>query len=240
MTGIRLAIFAALGAFLVGIIVGYYAVLPSLTGGSHPQSGKFESTLPANPVLSPKQTTALDESPPRSTPSLPSNENIIADLKTALIHADSRHSYAAFSKLIESVDEKNIQPVLAFAQSVPKDEKSRILLSLLVGRWAEFDPQAAIAYAQNTPGESSRNSMLTSALSGWAEHNLPGASAWAQQLPLFHGGERSAIRHRLRSKFTSGPSAPESLLANLQPLDGLRSSCGSGSGKPIAGGPQSR
>jgi hypothetical protein len=126
------SIFAALGAFLVGIIVGHYAVLPSRIGGSHPQSGKFESTLPATSVLSPKLTTALDESPPRSTSSVPSNENIIADLKAALIHAGSRHSYTFFSKLIESVDEKNIQPVLAFAQSVPKDEKSRMLLSLLI------------------------------------------------------------------------------------------------------------
>ena len=184
MTGIRLAIFAALGAFLVGIIVGHYTVLPSRTGGSHPQSGKFESTLPATPVPSPKQTTALDESPPRSTSSVPSNENIIADLKAALIHAGGRHSDAVFAKLIESVDEKNIQPALAFVQSVPNPDKRRMLLSLLVGRWAEFDPQAAIAYAQNAPaGSFFQNWMLTSALSGWAEHDLPGASAWAQQLP---------------------------------------------------------
>jgi len=178
MTAIRLAIFGAFGAFLVGIIVGHYAVLPSRTGGSHPQSGKFESTLPATSVLSPKLTTALDESPPGSTSSVSSNENIIAYLKAALIHTGSRHSYAVFSKLIESVDEKNIHPVLAFVQSVPQDQKIA-LLELLVGRWAEFDPQAAIAYTQNAPVGSSRIWMLTSALSGWAEHDLPGAAAWA-------------------------------------------------------------
>jgi hypothetical protein len=69
---------------------------------------------------------------------------MIADLKAALMHTGSRHSYTVFSKLIESVDEKNIHPVLAFVQSVPKDEKSAMLLELLVGRWVEFDFQAAI------------------------------------------------------------------------------------------------
>jgi hypothetical protein len=53
MTGIRLAIFGALGAFLVSIIVGHYAGLPSRTGGSHPESGKFETTLPTTPYCGP-------------------------------------------------------------------------------------------------------------------------------------------------------------------------------------------
>src|SRR5437870_1489353 len=140
MTGIRFSILTAIGAFLVGIAIGHYATTwsskPEL---SHPQSSTIESNFSSTPALPFKATASLEDSVERSTSPGSSSENIIADLKAALAHSGSRHSYAAFSKLVESLDEKHVQEALAFAQNLPKDDKSTTLLSLLVGRWAEFD-----------------------------------------------------------------------------------------------------
>jgi len=135
--------------------------LPSLT------------TAEANPTAGPSESS--EKSPP------PSTENLIADLKAALSRPGSQRSYAAVSKISESVNQSNIREVVGFAETLPREQDKNVLRSVLLGRWAEFDAQAAVAYAQALPNRA-RNSAVSSVIAGWAEHDFAGASAWTQQL----------------------------------------------------------
>ena len=112
-----------------------------------------------------------------------STEEIIAKIKSALTHSGSRHTYATFSKLSETVDASNVRELLAFVQTLPKPQEKSMLVSLFVARWAELNPAAAIAYAEALPTGTARNWALTSAVSGWAEHDPGAATSWVQQLP---------------------------------------------------------
>src|SRR2546423_14874397 len=89
-------------------------------------------------------------------------EEIIAKIKSALSHSGSRHTYATFSKLSETVDPSNLREVLAFVQTLPKPQEKGMLVSLFVARWAELEPAAALAYAEALPSGTARNWALTS------------------------------------------------------------------------------
>src|SRR5213075_3223877 len=108
---------------------------------------------------------------------------IIAKIKEALTHSGSRHAYATFSKLSETVDAQNVREVLAFVETLPKVQEKNMLVSLFVARWAELEPAAAMAYAQALPAGPARNWAVTSVGSGWAEHDPAAATNWVQQLP---------------------------------------------------------
>src|SRR5436309_1308665 len=95
-----------------------------------------------------------------------STQEIIAKIKEALSHSGSRHTYATFSRLSETVDPSNVREVLAFVQTLPKPQEKSMLVSLFIARWAEFEPAVAIAYAQALPAGAARNWALTSAVSG--------------------------------------------------------------------------
>src|SRR6476659_2913892 len=162
----------AMVALFTGIFIGRYTtsssqVLRSLSNPSLP-SEPAESN-PVNPA--PFSSSKVSPASKSNSPSAPdSSENIIAKIKEALTHSGSRHTYATFSKIAESIDEKNVRDVLAFVQTLPKPQEKSMLLSLFVSRWAELDPAAAIAYAQALPPGQTRNWALTSAVTGWAEH----------------------------------------------------------------------
>src|SRR6266404_3071870 len=165
-----LPIFIALAALLTGIFIGRYIsssteVVPprNTTRGSTETTANSLNLSPVSPRI-PGVTSDSTEPAPAA-----SSENIISKIKTALAHSGSRHTYATFSKIAETVDAENVRKVLAFVQTLPKPQEKSMLLSLFVGRWAELDPQAAIAYAQTIPAGTGRNWAITSAVGGWAE-----------------------------------------------------------------------
>jgi len=135
----------------------------------------IEATSSPGGVTERNVTVVPSESSEKSTAA--STASLIADLKVAISGSGSRRSYAAFSKISDSVNEKNVREVLGFAEGLPREQDKSMLRSLLVGRWAEFDPKAAVAYAEALPNGASRNSALTSAVGGWAEHDFTAASA---------------------------------------------------------------
>src|SRR5206468_12286244 len=100
----------------------------------------------------------------------------------ALSQIGSLRTFVEFGKLAELINEKNLGEVLAFAESLPKAQEKNMVLSMLLGRWAEFDPKAALGYAQTLPAGNARTRAITSALGGWAEHDAAAASAYALQL----------------------------------------------------------
>jgi len=100
-----LPIFTAALALSIGIAIGRYTApvsKPALR--SHVQSKPLES--PLLPVLPTKNRQAVEAPEEKSASSIAPDEDIVAGLKAALAYSGSRHSYAAFSKLMESVNEK--------------------------------------------------------------------------------------------------------------------------------------
>src|SRR6266403_1556560 len=183
MPRFALPIVIAIAALFTGIVIGRYTTFSeSIPSRSNARlSSEPAKTNPVNPaVSSTANRPQLQSNAPHSTDS---TENIIAKIKAALGNFNSRHAYATFSKLAETIDANNVREVLAFVQTLPKPQEKSMLVSLFVARWAELDPSAAIAYAQALPAGTARNWALTSAVSGWAEHDSAAATAWVQQLP---------------------------------------------------------
>src|SRR6476620_4712727 len=142
----------AITALLLGIGIGRYTSLPTKmpsTTGQTLVATPASIQSPQSPVLPSTQKAA----PWKTSSSAPSDsaEDILAKIKAGLTQFNSRHAYATFSKLAETIDEKNVRDVLAFVQTLPKPQEKSILVSLFVARWAELDPAAAIAYAQALP-----------------------------------------------------------------------------------------
>src|SRR6267143_4676357 len=181
MQRFALPIFVAITALLTGIFIGRYTSSTKLVPPRNNTRSSAEpaaNSLNSSPVLARIPGVASNSTEPAIAAS---SENIISKIKTALTHSGSRHTYATFSKIAETVDAKNVRDVLAFVQTLPKPQEKGMLISLFIGRWAELDPPTAIAYAQTLPPGAARNWALTSAVGGWAEQNATAAIAWAQQ-----------------------------------------------------------
>jgi hypothetical protein len=177
----------AVTALVLGVVIGRYSVpVPKRVGqGPVPAAvageNSFNQPSAVPPFSSARKNGAEEEAAPATGDA--SHQDIVASLKAALSHAGTRQNYAALSKLMEAVDQKNLSEALSFAESLPRDEKSTMLLSLLIGKWAEFDPAGAVNYAQRSSLGASRNWLVGSALSTWADQDVKAAAAWAQQLP---------------------------------------------------------
>ena len=57
--------------------------------------------------------------------------------------------------IADAIDANNVREVLSFVEGLTKPQEKSMLVSLVVGRWAEFDPQSAIGsltYLGSGPG----------------------------------------------------------------------------------------
>ena len=176
----------AVPALLAGIAIGHY-VAPAPTSSSTQSSASTSSSQRMVSTNAPRTTPTPIVSSLEAEPAEPeagsTSDNIIDRMKAALARPGGRRTYATFSKLADSIDPDNVRAVLAFAEGLQKPQEKSMVLSLVVGRWAEFDPQAAIDYAQKIPPGTSRNWAITSAVAGWAERDPSAATSWAQQMP---------------------------------------------------------
>src|ERR1700681_2389446 len=159
-------IFSALTALVAGIAIGHYALplqktFPSSSKHAAASLSQPAAISPTSPLTSASSALSPIADSKDSGFDSSSKKNLIAELQSALAQTGSRRTYAAFSKLTDSIDEKNVHEVLAFAEGVSKPQDKSMLISLIVGRWAEFDPKAAIDYAQSAPLGSDRNRALT-------------------------------------------------------------------------------
>ncbi|MBA2585913.1 MAG: hypothetical protein H0U99_05455, partial [Chthoniobacterales bacterium] len=162
----------AFGSLLLGLAIGRYSFPQRVT------SPRAETKVlpreaganagPAATVAEPLTQTVPAPTKAKESTGAPSAEQIVAEIKAATLRPSSRHSFATFNKLAEAIDENNVRDVLAFVQTLPKQQEKNILMPMIVGRWAEFDHVAAVAYAQAIPKGTGRNWALTSAVGGWA------------------------------------------------------------------------
>src|SRR5882762_7244410 len=119
MFAMRFSIFAALAAFIFGLALGHYAFRSPESvrvANSQPSPVAVEVTSSPGRVTERHATVAPSESSEKST--LASTESLIADLKVAISRSGSRRSYAAFSKISDSVNEKNVREVLGIAEGL--------------------------------------------------------------------------------------------------------------------------
>src|SRR4051812_20195175 len=182
--------------FVLPAVVGLMALALGLALGRYSASAPQKTTLslassvtgtsaatPFKPITIKLPSPPPEEAAPvkPAVSPLPKGE-IVGAIRAALTKS-GRQSYGAIARLTDSLGPENLPAALAFAQTLPKDEKSNMLLSVLVGKWAEFDPPAAIAYAQASTAPTSRNWLLNSAISAWADRDISAASTWVQQMP---------------------------------------------------------
>src|SRR3954467_7089579 len=151
-----LPIVIAITALLIGIGIGRYTTssarqVPARSNNPSIANDPAVSNDPTKqrPLL-PNQTPSRTKSNPAPASS-ESAQNIIAKIKAGQIQFNSRRAYATLSKIVESIDASNVREVMAFVQTLPKPEEKSMLMSLVIGRWAELDPAAAVAYAQALP-----------------------------------------------------------------------------------------
>ncbi|HSH38947.1 MAG TPA: hypothetical protein VK993_09185, partial [Chthoniobacterales bacterium] len=142
-----LPISIAIPALLAGVAIGHYTTLAPVSSPTH-ASASTTSLRPAGPTNAPRTTPtpivrslAAEAEEPEAAPT---SGNIIDRMKAALARPGGRRTYATFSKLADSIDPNNVRQVLAFAEGLQNPQEKSMVLSLVVGRWAEFEPQAAI------------------------------------------------------------------------------------------------
>ena len=131
-----LSVLLALAALAAGIVIGRYTVPPAPARVQTASSIPSPSPITFPPVLT-RKSNRTEEPNKAATPA--NAEDVITAIKNALGHLGSRRTFAEFGKLSELINEKNLGEVLAFAESLPKAQEKNMVLSMLLGRWAEFD-----------------------------------------------------------------------------------------------------
>src|SRR5258708_7946060 len=174
----------AVVAFCLGIGIGRF------TSPSKSQTG-----IARAPISSANQTATQQASEPNIQSSLSVTKNAAGEsansaagdvytrIRDALAAPGTGQIYESFGKFSNLIDEKNVRDVLTFAERISKKEQKDALTSLILARWAEFDPKRALEFTQNISDSRSRASALANALSSWAQRDSASAIAWAQQMP---------------------------------------------------------
>ena len=82
------------------------------------------------------------------------------------------------------IDGNNVRDVLAFAENISKKEEKEALVSLVIGRWAEFDPQSAVASTQQMPAGPAHDKTILAVMSNLSEKDPQTALSILQSLPV--------------------------------------------------------
>ena len=156
-------------ALVAGIVIDRIAlphssVTPTASSAARISSGSPLSTSTAGTNSTKKNASTESGTPDGADDSKTQQtaQSAIAAIKLALANPNSRRNYGRLSKVIDALEKKELQEVIKFAEGLPKQQEKSMLVSMLVSRWAEFDPQAAIAYAQAAKaGSNERNWAVT-------------------------------------------------------------------------------
>src|SRR3989442_14566288 len=121
-------------AFLIGVAIGHYSFpIATTSSPSRPASAPGAdviSSLTTN--FAPRIISAPASDSSEKSSGSSNGETIIAGLKAALAHSDSRRAYLELGKLAESINDKNVGEVMAFAETLPKQREKSMLVSLLL------------------------------------------------------------------------------------------------------------
>ena len=214
MQRFALPIVIAITALLTGIFIGRYT--SSSTQVVPPRQNTPSSTEPAANSLrpapvSPRIPGVTSDSTAPAGPA--SSENIISKIQAALTRSGSRHTYATFSKIAETVDATNVGEVLAFVQTLRKPQEKSMLVSCSwgVGRSSIASGRRVRA---NSSGRHSAKLGHYQRGRRLAEHDATAANTWAQQLPA--GQARDQAMQTIVSALAD--KDPQAALAFLETL----------------------
>src|SRR4030095_9499484 len=171
--------------FCLGLAIGRFAVPTRIEkvparASSTPRNQASSSLTNAN---SARDDARAKDAQPSGIESASSGPDVYSPIKDALASGGTTRLYDSFSAFSNLIDDKNVRAVMAFAEKIQKKEQKDALTSLVISRWADFDPKAALEFAQTLPPGNSRNAALNTTLTSWVQHDPAAAIAWTQQMP---------------------------------------------------------
>ena len=127
MQGLNTKIAAIAGLLLIATALALQfskTSAPPRESARSSESPNLPATSAASPQTVPAREVSVSSIASQTEGKLAgSAEEIIAKIKNALAHSGSRHTYATFSKLSETVDASNVREVLAFVQTLAKPQE---------------------------------------------------------------------------------------------------------------------
>ncbi len=113
------------------------------------------------------------------------NKMIMSKVKALLGQSTSMIDISSIAKsyvLIESFSEQDVNDALSELQGSLSNNKNSMLVSLLIGRYAEMNPYGAVDFIENNINASNkRQQYLSSAISAWAKKDPSSAYYWAKE-----------------------------------------------------------
>ena len=103
-----------------------------------------------------------------------------ADLVQAMTSPDLINRWGAFLDAVRTLDENNVEQVVAAFETLPTGYERNMEMRLLMQAWAEFDPKAALSYAQALENSESRLA-ITEAMTAWGKNSPDAALAWINE-----------------------------------------------------------
>ncbi|MBL63304.1 MAG: hypothetical protein CMI30_07820 [Opitutae bacterium] len=103
-----------------------------------------------------------------------------ADLVQAMTSPDLINRWGAFLDAVRTLDENNVEQVVAAFETLPSGYERNMEMRLLMQAWAEFDPKAALSYAQALENSESRLA-ITEAMTAWGKNSPDAALAWINE-----------------------------------------------------------
>src|SRR5207302_8476574 len=175
----------AIVTFCLGIAIGRFGIPTGTTkpavDAESPRNHQ-SSAGPTNAATVQNNSDSKDNSRADFIAGSQSDRDIYSQIKDSLTANGTARLYDSFGRFSNLIDQKNVRDVLAFADKIPKKEQKDALTSLVIARWAEFDPKSALEFAQDISTLPSRTSAMGNALSAWAQRDSASAIAWAQQM----------------------------------------------------------
>src|SRR5437763_10215937 len=170
-------------AFCVGTAIGRFGIR---TGTTKPVirteslRSNQSSAVSTNAATVQNNSDSKDNSRADFVAGSQSDRDIYSQIKDSLTSNGTARLYDSFGRFSNLIDQKNVRDVLAFADKIPKKEQKDALTSLVIARWAEFDPKSALEFARDISTLSSRTSAMGNALSAWAQRDSASAIACSQ------------------------------------------------------------
>jgi len=176
----------ATATFVAGVIVGHYAMPRSARLPAPTVSATNETSIRSSEGSSP---TLSISTPNQFDPAASLSENVIVAIENAAAHPGNRQIYSEVNNLIETLDPKDVRPLIDAIQHLLNPHERNTFMSMLITRWAEGDLRGALDYVQienaalGLPTDSGRDQAITDIAQQWAEKDPTAAEAYAAALP---------------------------------------------------------
>ena len=167
------AVAAALGVFIVGLAVGWFAKL-LLFADRYSASGTVSQASSGNSDAAPGVRAARASGE--------TTNEFISRLHDALSIPSRGKRERAMSAIADDLDATQVCAALAQLDKTHISQREQMRARLLA-HWGELDPAAAIDYALALPRAPQSRDAVNAIVNGWAEKDADAAAGWIAKLP---------------------------------------------------------